>query len=126
MKYIPLIFLIMPGFLYANQQTVQVEEYLNEVNKKVDFISTYREASKSFRKKREYTLQEELDYMCNISLLYSDLITFQSKHPQLEKYSEVQTVNRQTEDVYQGFQRFFKKNNVSCSNDIVNVPVDTF
>lgn len=99
----------MPGFLYANQQTVQVEEYLNEVNKKVDFISTYREASKSFRKKREYTLQEELDYMCNISLLYSDLITFQSKHPQLEKYSEVQTVNRQTEDVYQDFQRFFKK-----------------
>ncbi|WP_151838770.1 hypothetical protein [Acinetobacter radioresistens] len=126
MKYILLIFLIMPGFLYANQQNVQVEEYLNEVNKKVEFISTYREASKSFRKKREYTLQEELDYMCNISLLYSDLITFQSKYLQLEKYSEVQTVNRQTEDVYQDLQRFFKKNNVSCSDDIVNVPVDTF
>lgn len=125
-KIIPVIFLITPSFLYANQQTDQVEEYLSEVNEKAKFISTYMNASKSFKKKRAYTLQEDIDYMCNLKLLYSELIDFQSKYLHLEKYVEVRTTNRQTEDVYHDLQKALKRNNVSCSEHIINVPIDPF
>lgn len=125
-KILPVLCLVIPSLAYANPQAEQVQEYLNQVGEKMEFISTYRNASKSFTKKREYTIQEQKDYMCNLKLLYSDLIHFQSQYPQLEMSSEVQTVNRETEDIYHVLQRGLKKLQVSCSEEIINVPIEPF
>lgn len=125
-KILPVLYLIIPSLAYSNPQAGQVQEYLNQVDKKMEFISTYVHASKSFRKKREYTIQEQKDYTCNLKLLYSDLIHFQSQYPQLEMYSEVQTVNRQTEDTYHDLQRSLTKLQVPCSEEIINVPIEHF
>lgn len=125
-KNLPFLCLIIPSLVYANPQSGKVQEYLNQLDEKIEFISTYVKASKSYRKKREYTLQEQKDYTCNLKLLYSDLIKFQSQHLQLEMYSEVQNVNRETEDTYHDIQRSLKKLQVSCSEEIINVPIEPF
>lgn len=41
-------------------------------------------------------------------------------------YSEVQKVNRETEDTYHDIQRSLKKLQVSCSEEIINVPIEPF
>ncbi|PPC42355.1 hypothetical protein AbaMCR54_03950 [Acinetobacter baumannii] len=93
-KNLPFLCLIIPSLVYANPQSGKVQEYLNQLDEKIEFISTYVKASKSYRKKREYTLQEQKDYTCNLKLLYSDLIKFQSQHLQLEMYSEVALLHK--------------------------------
>ncbi len=130
-NFISVICLIVPSFLYANPQSSQLQEYeieayLKKFDEKMNFISTYRNASKSFREKKEYTLQEEKDYMCNLKLLYSDFINFQSKDLRFENISEIQTLHRQTEDIYRDLNMSLKRLQVPCSEEIVNVPVDPF
>lgn len=130
-NFISVICLIVPSFLYANPQSSQlqeyeIEEYLKKFDEKMNFISAYRNASKSFREKKEYTLQEEKDYMCNLKLLYSDFINFQSKDLRFENISEIQTLHRQTEDIYRDLNMSLKRLQVPCSEEIVNVPVDPF
>lgn len=124
--FLPALCLILPSFSYANQQTEQVQKYLNETDKRAKFISTYMIASKSYREKREYTIQEQKDYMCNLRLLYSDLIHYQTPYLHLEIFPEVQTVNRQIEDNYHALDRSIKKLQIACSEGIINVPINNF
>lgn len=64
--------------------------------------------------------------MCNLKLLYSDFIDFQSKDLRFENISEIQTLHRQIEDIYRDLNMSLKRLQVPCSEEIVNVPVDPF
>lgn len=69
-NFISIICLIVPSFLYANPQSSQlqeyeIEEYLKKFDEKVNFISAYRNASKSFREKKN-TLYKKKKIICVI------------------------------------------------------------
>lgn len=126
MKYIAFIFLVISSFSFANTSSGRAQEYLDQVEKQNNFIKAYMSASQSFRKKREYSLQEHQDYTCNLKLLFGQLIDIQSKYPELDKLAEFHSINKQTEDHYRNVVSALNRLNVSCSEEIVNVPVDTF
>lgn len=126
MKYLPFILLIVSAFSFADTPSGQAQEYLTKVEEQNNFIKIYINASQSFRKKREYTLQEQQDYTCNLKLLFGQLIDIQSKYPELDKFAEFHSINKQAEDHYRNVTSTLNRLNISCSDEIINVPVDTF
>jgi myosin heavy subunit len=125
-----MVFITIPSLLHANQQMTQIAEqkeiYLHEIGLRMDFIEKYSKASKEYRKQKEYTVQEQKDYNCNLKFLYSDMIHVQTKYPQLEMLNDIQEINRNTEDNYQALNSSLKKLNVQCANKFIKVPVAPF
>ncbi|WP_032050474.1 hypothetical protein [Acinetobacter baumannii] len=103
----------------------EVRTYVKRVKESLDFMDRYKEAAISYKDKNDYTKQELNDFQCNKLYMMDDLIDFQKMYSHLAYIPEIKSINQNTGELREEVLKNVKKYNFKCTNELINIPLDT-